>query len=241
MQSASTEHAARFIINDTFRSDLCLLHPPHLIAIAAIYLTLVFHTGTRDQINLHPHQHDGSTSSSAPTPAPANPRRSSRSTYSTYHKKPAQDIVGFMAGLNVNWEVVAGIAQEIISLYTLWERYKEDGSEAGNGNNTARGSFGDHGYMGASGLKRTASGAMRGSSVLSGGTASSRGGTPAEERGALRPGHRPPQERPAVVTPSFLTQLLLRMRENRMYDIAHPPTGRPMAHDKRLDRAQAAG
>lgn len=28
----------RFIINDTYRSDLCLLYPPHLIAVAAVYI-----------------------------------------------------------------------------------------------------------------------------------------------------------------------------------------------------------
>ncbi|GAA6023343.1 hypothetical protein JCM11491_000573 [Sporobolomyces phaffii] len=31
---------AWFIINDTFRSSLCLVHPPHLVALAAIYLAL---------------------------------------------------------------------------------------------------------------------------------------------------------------------------------------------------------
>ncbi|GAA5886273.1 hypothetical protein JCM16303_003747 [Sporobolomyces ruberrimus] len=31
---------AWFIINDTFRSSLCLVHPPHLIALASIYLAL---------------------------------------------------------------------------------------------------------------------------------------------------------------------------------------------------------
>ncbi|GAA5915493.1 cyclin-dependent protein serine/threonine kinase regulator SSN8 [Sporobolomyces salmoneus] len=31
---------AWFIINDTFRSSLCLIHPPHLIALASIYLAL---------------------------------------------------------------------------------------------------------------------------------------------------------------------------------------------------------
>ena len=40
----------RFIINDTYRSELCLLYPPHMIAIAAIYLTLVLNDKTRDAI-----------------------------------------------------------------------------------------------------------------------------------------------------------------------------------------------
>lgn len=32
---------AWFIVNDSYRTDVCLLYPPHLIALAAIYLTVV--------------------------------------------------------------------------------------------------------------------------------------------------------------------------------------------------------
>lgn len=32
---------AWFIINDSYRTDVCLLYPPHLIALSAIYLTVV--------------------------------------------------------------------------------------------------------------------------------------------------------------------------------------------------------
>ena len=28
-----------FILNDTYRTDLCLLHPPHIIALTALYVT----------------------------------------------------------------------------------------------------------------------------------------------------------------------------------------------------------
>ncbi|RKO85283.1 cyclin-like protein, partial [Blyttiomyces helicus] len=28
-----------FIVNDTYRTDLCLLYPPHIIALAAVYMT----------------------------------------------------------------------------------------------------------------------------------------------------------------------------------------------------------
>ena len=89
------------------------------------------------------------------------------------------------------------------------------------------------------GIKRTAAGAVRSGSVLSGGTSSSRAGTPGDD-GVHRHTLRPIRERPAVITPQFLTQLLLDMRETRMNDMAHPATGRPL-YDKRLERAQAAG
>lgn len=32
---------AWFIVNDSYRTDVCLLYPPHLIALAAVYLTVV--------------------------------------------------------------------------------------------------------------------------------------------------------------------------------------------------------
>ncbi|KAI9448660.1 hypothetical protein F5148DRAFT_1250812 [Russula earlei] len=44
-----------------------------------------------------------------------------------------------------------------------------------------------------------------------------------------------------VVTPAFWTQLLLRMREARLADLAHPASGQPMATNKRLGRTQAVG
>nr|GAT54475.1 predicted protein [Mycena chlorophos] len=106
---------AWFIINDTFRSELCLLYPPHLIAIAAIYLTCVFHPATNETI--------ASVLATAHEPS-AGPRRSSRHS----DKPVAQDPVAFLAGLNVSLPLVASIAQEIIALYALWERYRESSS-----------------------------------------------------------------------------------------------------------------
>jgi cyclin C len=175
---------AWFIINDTYRSELCLLYPPHMIAIAAIYLTLVLNDKTREAIQAQ-------TASSTPTPTP---RRSSRTNTSSVHRKLAaapqqqQDFVGFMAGLRVSLPTVAMIAQEILSLYTLWERYSDAAPESGLGQSAVGDTAGDD-----------------------------------------------------VVTPAFLTQLLLRMREARLADLAHPASAQPMAVNKRLERTQAAG
>ncbi|KAH9990239.1 cyclin-like protein [Russula compacta] len=181
---------AWFIINDTYRSELCLLYPPHMIAIAAIYLTLVLNDKTRDAIQAQA----TATATGAPAlaPAPTPPRRSSRTNTGSAHRKPApasqQDFVGFMAGLRVSLPTIAVIAQEILSLYTLWERYSDAAPESGLGASAAGDSAGDD-----------------------------------------------------VVTPAFLTQLLLRMREARLADLAHPASGQPMAVNKRLERTQAAG
>jgi len=80
------------------------------------------------------------------------------------------------------------IAQEILSLYTLWERYSDAAPESGLGTSAAGDSAGDD-----------------------------------------------------VVTPALMTQLLLRMREARLADLAHPASGQPMAVNKRLERTQAVG
>ena len=119
-----TRRERRLIINDTYRSELCLLYPPHLIAVAALYLTLVLNANTRAII------HAQSQSHAQTQAAPHATRRSSRSS-GAGQKKGAhhQDIVGFMAGLNVSMSLVATIAQEVMGLYSLWERYKEDGTD----------------------------------------------------------------------------------------------------------------
>ncbi|PLW39358.1 hypothetical protein PCASD_05014 [Puccinia coronata f. sp. avenae] len=41
--SDTTLQMAWFIINDTYRTDLILLYPPYMIALAAIYITVVLH------------------------------------------------------------------------------------------------------------------------------------------------------------------------------------------------------
>ncbi|KAJ7196993.1 cyclin-like protein [Mycena pura] len=120
---------AWFIVNDTYRSELCLLYPPHLIAIAAIYLTCIFHPATHETVAAVLAS-SGAAAAGAGGPADPPPRRSSRQA--AERKKPAQDPLAFLAELNVSLPLVATIAQEIIAMYTLWERYREDGApEAG--------------------------------------------------------------------------------------------------------------
>lgn len=203
---------------------MCLLYPPHLIAIAAIYLTMVLHVPTRATI-----QAQSQTELETPTPTPQPPRRSSRQASNTSalsgcdNKKPNQDIIGFFAELNVSMPLIATIAQEIIALYALWDRYKEDGSTESAKSSFSTQAASPYATPGA-GSKATFSGTNR--------SGSSNGGTPIEVRDDTEEN---------VVTPAFLTQLLVRMRENRLADVAHPASGRPAVVNKMLERAQAAG
>ena len=222
---------AWFIINDTYRADICLLYPPHLIAIAAIYLTLIFHQQTRETV-MPLLAHDAQEASST---ANDPPRRSSRQSGVCTPRRQAQDPVTFLAGLNVSMPTVANIAQHIISLYALWDRYKEDAApESRSGNHSAVASPLTQGSTPAS-HKRTAA-AM----------AASRGGSmtaPGPSSGSRTPGSDGSAGgTPAIVTPAFLTKMLTRMREAKMADLAHPASGRPaLAVNKMLERTQAAG
>ncbi|CAL1712803.1 unnamed protein product [Somion occarium] len=234
---------AWFIINDTYRSDLCLLYPPHLIAIAALYLTVVLHATTHNQLHGPPSSQGSQSQTHSSKIAP---RRSSRPTNSSLKRHTQQDIVTFLAGLNVNMSLIATIAQEIISMYTLWERYKEDPSDT-----SARNTFSASQFPSTSNTLPSApvsgrAGMMRSGSVFSGGTATSSAGTPSTGEDLSGSQHRlgqlPQLVKPAVMTPLFLTQVLLRMREAKMVDMGMVVGGmRPMAYDKRLERAQAAG
>ncbi|KAG2137138.1 cyclin-like protein [Suillus bovinus] len=196
------------IVNDTYRSDLCLLYPPHLLAITALYLTVVLHGPTRELLQQQSH-------SVETTPVHSSPRRSSRQNSSTsmgHTKKPSQDFVAFFAELNISMPLVATIAQEIISLYTLWERYIEDSDLV----DSARGAFYGH-------ASAQAQPAVNHSGMS----------TPVESLDDA--------QRPHGATPTFLLQVLTKMRENRLSDMAHASSGRPVVVNKMLERTQAAG
>ena len=80
---------------------------------------------------------------------------------------------------------------------------------------------------------------VRSTSVLSAGTTSS-GVTPSAGELVEDLLSQSDQSQHAV-TSIFLVHLVVKMREAHLADIAHPPTGRPVAVNKMLERAQAAG
>ena len=187
--SESALQTAWSILNDTYRGNLCLLYPPHLLAVAAIYLALIFHAPSRETVFEH-----ADTESSRQ----GQPRRSSRNSEVS---KKSQDPIAFLADLNVSLPLIATIAQEILALYALWDRYKDDNLP----DVSARPS-------------------------------------PASNR-SMPPSHAgtPRLDTTDGVTPTFLSALLIKMRESRLSDLSHPPTARPAAVNKMLERAQAAG
>jgi cyclin C len=233
-------YCPRFILNDTYRSELCLLYPPHIIAIAALYLTLILHRPTRDVVLIQLPSGDVERSPARPpeqtTPTPQ-PRRSSRQAHNTSTvektKKPQQDPIDFLAGLNVSLPLIATVSQQIISLYTLWDRYKDDDAPK-HSRESGRSPLTRSASGSTSPAKRSAAGS-RSASVNAG---SSNAGTPMD---AIEDPMEPRWSEGSYVTPAMLSALLQRMREARVADISHPSTGRPVAINKMLERTQAAG
>ncbi|KAJ3775954.1 cyclin-like protein [Lentinula raphanica] len=262
--SEAALQTAWFIINDTYRSAICLLYPPHLIAVTAIYLTLVLHIPTQNSIaHLIPYSPAFNpdpaipAESSQPTPQL---RRSSRSSDSS-SKQAQQDPIDFLANLNVSLSVISTIAQEIISMYSLWNRYSEEPTleEArnphiaggiGSGTGTGSGS-GSPSSAGAGGRMEDLFGDGTGSGSPASHTSqlgpkSGSGNTPGSlgggETGTDDASSNSSNQNPwsfgqgRLVTAAFLSDMLNSMREARMSDMAHPSSGRPIVVNRMLER-----
>lgn len=122
-----------------------------------------------------------------------------------------------MAGLNINLATVAKLAQEIITLYVLWDRYKDDTGDPAvsppvNDHHLSSGSSGNL-------VKNAALNWARSGSVLSGGTVTSNTSTPVTGEDVGNTPHTSLQHIPDIVTPSFLTLVLHKMREAKMAEI----------------------
>ncbi|KAG9101818.1 RNA polymerase II holoenzyme cyclin-like subunit, partial [Ceratobasidium sp. 370] len=103
---------AWFVINDTYRSDICLIYPPWILAVAAIYLALVLHNSSRNKL----------APASKPSISPAGAK---------YPAAAQNKYIRFLAGINVSLPEVATIVQEMITLYAVWDHLAEgSGAEA---------------------------------------------------------------------------------------------------------------
>jgi cyclin C len=204
----------RLIINDLYRTELCLIYPPHLIAIGALMVTLAYHTTTRPTIQ-QAHNDRTSGNSHKPQSSPQ-PRRSGRTGHGEKEKdkKPPQDVIGFLAGLNVSMSTVGTIVQEILSFYTLWDLFAD---EKNQDTKSGQPSTSNLLSRGTAGVKRDAS------------------GNPIQE--CLPPApidlaNEPPHE---PVTAASMLQAFVKMREARMTDLANQ---RPPPVNKMLEKTQ---
>lgn len=175
-------------------------------------VTLAYHTSTRPVIQ-QAHNERTSGNSHKPQSSPQ-PRRSGRTGHSEKDKKPPQDLIGFLAGLNVSMSSVGTVVQEILSFYTLWDLFADEKNQ-----DTSK-----SGQPSTSNLLRGATGVKRDSS-----------GNPIQESLPPAPidlANEPPHE---FVTAASMLQTFIKMREARMADLANP---KPPPVNKMLEKTQ---
>jgi cyclin C len=125
---------AHAMVNDMFLTDLVLLHPPHVLAVAAIMMALVLRpSGQPPGLQLH-----AAHSSNPPSPHMSSPTSLSNPTFaptvSAHQALAAANFSGlrqagpklskisdWLAESKIDIPAVVDATQELISLYQVWE------------------------------------------------------------------------------------------------------------------------
>ncbi|KAM5488572.1 RNA polymerase II holoenzyme cyclin-like subunit [Microsporum canis] len=95
------------VVNDSYLTDLPLLQPPHVIAVMAVFVAVVFKPGT------------AGSSTSAGMAAGIREGMGDGGR--------VQKVVEWLAGSEVSIEAVVDCTQEMVALYEVWEGYGEKG------------------------------------------------------------------------------------------------------------------
>ena len=178
-------------------------------------VTLARHVSTRPTIQ-QAHNERTSGISHKPQSSPQ-PRRSGRTGHGEKEKdkKPPQDLIGFLAGLNVSMSVVGTVVQEILSFYTLWDLFSDEKNQ--DTSKSGQPSTSNLLPRGTAGVKRDHS------------------GNPIEDSHPPAPidlANVPPHE---AVTAASILQTFIKMREARMADLANQ---KPPPVNKILEKTQ---
>lgn len=105
------------VINDTYLTDLPLLYPPHVIALTAIFLSVVLKP-THTQASLH--AATSSTAAAVAAVATGGGGNGGNGPQSRVNK-----LIEWYAESGVDMEAIIDCTQEIISLYEVWELYSD--------------------------------------------------------------------------------------------------------------------
>ncbi|GAB7350747.1 hypothetical protein MBLNU459_g1298t1 [Dothideomycetes sp. NU459] len=124
--SMTTEETAlaHSIINDHYNTDLPLLYPPHIIAVTAIFLSIVLRPA---QSGLQAHTAAANAANAANATALSGALQQGLTAFSgnkNYGGKVAK-LVEWLAESKIDMGAVIVTTQELISLYELWENYSE--------------------------------------------------------------------------------------------------------------------
>ncbi|KAL7271076.1 RNA polymerase II holoenzyme cyclin-like subunit [Rhizina undulata] len=126
--TAEENNTAWQVINDTCLTDLPLLYPPHVIALTAIFLSVVLKSAL-SQAGLHAATSAAVVSAVAAVSAGGNGGASSGGGSMTASGQGPQSRIGklieWYAESKVDMEAIIDCTQELISLYEVWESFSE--------------------------------------------------------------------------------------------------------------------
>ncbi|KAA0188154.1 Cyclin-C [Fasciolopsis buskii] len=107
---------AWWIVNDSFRTDVCLHYPPYIIALGCLQTAFILLANNTDLLV-------GTSASASLASA------SSRHVYITNHPQPSVNPLAvadqWFSELNVDMEKVLEVTRHLINLYDLWRRFDE--------------------------------------------------------------------------------------------------------------------
>jgi cyclin C len=106
-------HCAWGVVNDSYLTDLLLFYPPHIIALAAVFLSITIKGSTSVMQGA-----GGVTTSGSVAGFPG-------SASSSTHQSKTDQVVNWFAKSEVDMESVIDCTQEIMSLYEAWEQFND--------------------------------------------------------------------------------------------------------------------
>ena len=107
----------RFILNDTYRTDVHLLYPPYIIALSSLYIGFCL----------------TAMSSNPRTRITTSQITSSLSNASLELPPPPSDAAEFIASFQVSLPVLFACVQDLLVLYPIWEGFEPSARNAGVG------------------------------------------------------------------------------------------------------------
>ena len=112
------------VINDTYLTDLPLLFPPHIIALTAIFLSVVLKP-SHTQASLHAATASVGAAAAVAAAASGNGAGASSGVGSNGPQSRINKLIEWYAESGVDMEAIIDCTQEVISLYEVWELYSD--------------------------------------------------------------------------------------------------------------------
>ena len=110
-----------FVLNDAYKTDIPLMYPPYMVALAALWLALTLHAPSYERINaslatmqLQRHQHDLAIATVL-----NDPKSNGGDLPRGEPVPPSHEALTFFASLNVSLPLLAEVVQEMVGGYQL--------------------------------------------------------------------------------------------------------------------------